>query len=1067
MNVPAEQTVATTPPQAETLAERVGRANKVDSLPSPPRFTRFFRRTNFKKPDPSLRLPSGLSTVEAATIADAISTALRQLHLSGKTLAPDLDPAQIKLSGPTPLQIELATALPEQSQSETEQISLGRIYYYLLTGQKLPTGKLTDSQLALDYPQTVAVLERAAHNRYNSTTELTGAFGWSLYRREQLQHAPQIADPRPLELIDPANPVPARNLPTLVAFGGMALAALLLLVFVIYSALNMFSGSPNEANVVTPILTAPPLARPSPTGPLQNSRRVDGSQVTRFNPALNPAETGKYVAPEDLAPGGVASLTGPRRIAVTNVQWAVGGQNVYLGLQDGGWEVWDTVSKSRVSRRELPNSEQYLTVSWSPDGENFAALGLDGQLRLGSAGRVLRSVPVAANTNGSYGWQLTVEADLFSWSPDSNYLLVRVPDNKLQDWNFQGESGPQLITPPTSQAPLNTVGLPLIWMADSQSFGVFSNNISGLLTVYDSKTLARRYRINLYDKDVPVLGGTVPSEAQLGNGGTQMLAWSPNGRQLALLHWRYSSRDGASGPSAIGTLFIWDVLRPDATDQTDIAPLKPESVQIILLGETARIGNGYLDWSRDGRLLVIMGSRNQPIRTSAPLPNDTTQIIIYSRSRAANKWEETNNYGLPDSRYYYQAHWSPEGRRILVNNAAGLLVIYRLPPENAANQVPEEIVLSSANQPRYWMWSPSPDGKWLVTVDDPNSGLILRETKTGQTLPPLTSPVGISARPQSFLPVAQPVRWSPDSQYFAALFIEGRNDLPLEEARWLIRVWKIEGGKPVVYGDIVLPKGSSNQFDWNPQASKPELFYEYSNCEVAAFDLSQPPPSVEEQNQWQDPKATPNQYCTPNSQETTRLLPSLKLPFRIVGRLPGQAGPRANSFSSYANYNMRTWFPGWKAVVSRTSNELALGILKLRAPNVPLTAEDEILLDPNPISRTRTIWSEGMDVSPDGKLVAVGLDNGLVQIYDAGSGKLLQAISAHQGVVTSLGFSPDGKRLATTSSDRSVKVWDTTTWRSTNTLYGSSQTIISVRWLPDSRSLISYSNGDSLVWRLG
>ena len=39
---------------------------------------------------------------------------------------------------------------------------------------------------------------------------------------------------------------------------------------------------------------------------------------------------------EELAPGGVTALSGPRSLHVAGLFWTLG-QNLYLGLQDGGW----------------------------------------------------------------------------------------------------------------------------------------------------------------------------------------------------------------------------------------------------------------------------------------------------------------------------------------------------------------------------------------------------------------------------------------------------------------------------------------------------------------------------------------------------------------------------------------------------------------------------------------------------------------------------------------------------------------------------------------------------------
>jgi WD40 repeat protein len=67
---------------------------------------------------------------------------------------------------------------------------------------------------------------------------------------------------------------------------------------------------------------------------------------------------------------------------------------------------------------------------------------------------------------------------------------------------------------------------------------------------------------------------------------------------------------------------------------------------------------------------------------------------------------------------------------------------------------------------------------------------------------------------------------------------------------------------------------------------------------------------------------------------------------------------------------------------------------------------------------------ESMELSPDGKRLAVGLARGGVRIVDAASGSVLQADAAYAGPVTYLNFSLDG-RLASTSRDGCVRVYGT------------------------------------------
>ncbi|MCE9576714.1 MAG: WD40 repeat domain-containing protein, partial [Deltaproteobacteria bacterium] len=62
-----------------------------------------------------------------------------------------------------------------------------------------------------------------------------------------------------------------------------------------------------------------------------------------------------------------------------------------------------------------------------------------------------------------------------------------------------------------------------------------------------------------------------------------------------------------------------------------------------------------------------------------------------------------------------------------------------------------------------------------------------------------------------------------------------------------------------------------------------------------------------------------------------------------------------------------------------------------------------------------------------GKL-AVGTNNGVVQLYDRATGQFLGSCVGHVGPVRMVSFAPDGQILATIGSDRTLRVWDAT-WR--------------------------------------
>ncbi len=115
----------------------------------------------------------------------------------------------------------------------------------------------------------------------------------------------------------------------------------------------------------------------------------------------------------------------------------------------------------------------------------------------------------------------------------------------------------------------------------------------------------------------------------------------------------------------------------------------------------------------------------------------------------------------------------------------------------------------------------------------------------------------------------------------------------------------------------------------------------------------------------------------------------------------------------------------------------------------------------------------GLDFSPDGKLLASAHQDGQVRIWNGINGDMIQAIQAHQGWVRGLAWSPDGSWLATGGQDKQVAVWNA----KNGNLYARQQhnylPVWSISWSPDGKRLASGAGGynqahtgATIIWQL-
>lgn len=95
----------------------------------------------------------------------------------------------------------------------------------------------------------------------------------------------------------------------------------------------------------------------------------------------------------------------------------------------------------------------------------------------------------------------------------------------------------------------------------------------------------------------------------------------------------------------------------------------------------------------------------------------------------------------------------------------------------------------------------------------------------------------------------------------------------------------------------------------------------------------------------------------------------------------------------------------------------------------------------------------GLSFSPDGKRLAAGDRNGMLYVWDSGSGELLHQMQAHQKSVSSVAYSPDGSTLATAGYDAVARLWDAGSYTESGQMIGGTFAIPAIAFTPDGSSL--------------
>ena len=102
--------------------------------------------------------------------------------------------------------------------------------------------------------------------------------------------------------------------------------------------------------------------------------------------------------------------------------------------------------------------------------------------------------------------------------------------------------------------------------------------------------------------------------------------------------------------------------------------------------------------------------------------------------------------------------------------------------------------------------------------------------------------------------------------------------------------------------------------------------------------------------------------------------------------------------------------------------------------------------------------------SPDGKTLAMAIDDGSIKLWDLAEDKVVGTLHGHTSNIWGVAFSPDGRKLVSGSDDMTVKLWDVAGRKELHTL-PHQNSIRSVAFSHDGKTVAAGSrNGTVRLW---
>jgi WD40 repeat protein/serine/threonine protein kinase/tetratricopeptide (TPR) repeat protein len=161
---------------------------------------------------------------------------------------------------------------------------------------------------------------------------------------------------------------------------------------------------------------------------------------------------------------------------------------------------------------------------------------------------------------------------------------------------------------------------------------------------------------------------------------------------------------------------------------------------------------------------------------------------------------------------------------------------------------------------------------------------------------------------------------------------------------------------------------------------------------------------------------------------------------------------------------------GATAILNDCYDGLAAELLAAGQPKeaADLRAKQRVLWAVHDLRLLRTLRGtvpiECLAVTPDGKQVVAGCQDGTIRIWDIQSGKEIRRL-AHYRAVHAIAVTADGRQILSASDDTTIRLWDLNTGREIHRFEGHAASVVDAVLSPDGRRMVSAGNDRTLrLW---